>query len=206
MLGLRTLVLAPDYTPVESIFADDIKESTIPVEQAIVRVLKDNATCLLTHRKILMPEKHNLFWPSVIVDRAFYKKYNDVQLKHETLFYRDHGICQYCEGELRLDGKKNKITCDHVVPDSKGGKFEWENIVAACARCNQEKDDQLPKGKWKPLRMPYKPSLHELLARRRKFPVLIDDMAWLDYIGGDTGWLGEVKIRNAARRALEGTA
>src|SRR3712207_7063414 len=44
--SLRTLVLQPDYTPI-SLFPLD----TIPVEEAIVRVIKNNATCLLTDRK-----------------------------------------------------------------------------------------------------------------------------------------------------------
>lgn len=200
MLGLRTLVLQPDYTP-ESFFPLD--SSTIPVEEGIVRVLKENATCLLTYnRQVLTPSRTDLFWPSIIVNKAFYKRYDDVRLKHETLFYRDHGICQYCEGELRLTGKRN-ITCDHVIPDSKGGAFSWENIVAACNRCNQEKDNQMPKGKWMPKRKPYKPTLGELIAKRRKFPITVDDPAWVDYIGGQTGWQGEVRIRHAARSALE---
>lgn len=40
-------------------------------------------------------------------------------------------ICQYC-------GVKGN-TIDHVVPRSKGGKTELENLVCACGNCNKEK-------------------------------------------------------------------
>ncbi|WP_409405287.1 HNH endonuclease [Priestia megaterium] len=40
-------------------------------------------------------------------------------------------ICQYC-------GVKGN-TIDHVVPRSKGGKTELENLVCACDNCNKEK-------------------------------------------------------------------
>jgi 5-methylcytosine-specific restriction endonuclease McrA len=34
-------------------------------------------------------------------------------------------------------------TIDHVVPRSRGGRNEWTNVVAACARCNHRKGDRL---------------------------------------------------------------
>jgi 5-methylcytosine-specific restriction endonuclease McrA len=33
---------------------------------------------------------------------------------------------------------------DHVVPRSRGGDHSWENVVAACRRCNSKKKDKLP--------------------------------------------------------------
>lgn len=190
MLGLRTLVLHPDYSPI-SLFPLD----TIPVEEAIVRVLKGNATCVKEfERKVLTPSRTDLYWPSIIVNKEFYKRYNDVRLKHETLLYRDHGICQYCEEPLT----ERTITCDHVMPQSKGGNNDWENVVAACRPCNAMKDDNLPKGKWAPKRKPYKPTLFELMERRRKFPISVDDMDWVPYIGGKNGWQADVTIRAQA--------
>jgi hypothetical protein len=40
--------------------------------------------------------------------------------------------CRYC-------GSKQNLTIDHVVPLSKGGKWVWENLVAACTKCNGKK-------------------------------------------------------------------
>jgi 5-methylcytosine-specific restriction endonuclease McrA len=33
---------------------------------------------------------------------------------------------------------------DHVVPRSRGGPHVWENVVAACQRCNAHKKDRTP--------------------------------------------------------------
>ena len=50
---------------------------------------------------------------------------------------RDHNSCQYC-------GSTKKLTLDHVIPRSKGGKHSWDNVVIACERCNSRKGDRTP--------------------------------------------------------------
>jgi 5-methylcytosine-specific restriction endonuclease McrA len=50
---------------------------------------------------------------------------------------RDLHRCQYC-------GSKKKLTLDHVIPRSKGGKHSWDNIVTACEPCNAKKGDRTP--------------------------------------------------------------
>jgi 5-methylcytosine-specific restriction endonuclease McrA len=37
-----------------------------------------------------------------------------------------------------------ELTLDHVLPRSRGGASTWENLVAACRRCNNRKGDRLP--------------------------------------------------------------
>ena len=32
---------------------------------------------------------------------------------------------------------------DHVIPRSRGGEHIWENVVAACRRCNAKKENHL---------------------------------------------------------------
>lgn len=54
-----------------------------------------------------------------------------------SIFKRDQMTCQYC-------GKKSRITIDHVVPTSRGGKNTWENMVAACFPCNNKKGGRTP--------------------------------------------------------------
>jgi len=41
-------------------------------------------------------------------------------------------------------GARTSLTVDHVIPRSKGGGSDWENIVASCAPCNRRKGDRLP--------------------------------------------------------------
>lgn len=50
---------------------------------------------------------------------------------------RDNHSCQYC-------GSTKNLTIDHVIPRSKGGQHTWDNVVAACERCNSTKGDRLP--------------------------------------------------------------
>ena len=48
---------------------------------------------------------------------------------------RDGHRCAYCGAVA--------TSLDHVVPRSRGGEHVWENVVAACARCNRLKADRL---------------------------------------------------------------
>lgn len=184
-VGLRTLVLRPDYLPVNM-----FPLYSIMAEKALVRVLTDTAICCETYnRAVKTPSRDDLFWPSVIVNHRFYRERKKPILSRETLFYRDKGRCAYCHGELTT----HNITIDHVIPKDKGGKNGWLNSVAACQRCNAKKDNNDPVGKWKPNNRIYEPTIHELFDARREFPIVIDDEKWLDYIGP---WRSKVHIRN----------
>ena len=50
------------------------------------------------------------------------------------------GICFYC----RRDVGRDRLTMDHVVPLSRGGKSKKGNIVPACKECNNKKKYLLP--------------------------------------------------------------
>ena len=56
--------------------------------------------------------------------------------KRRQVMKRDGYICQYC-------GAKAKHV-DHVIPFSRGGSDELDNLVAACAHCNFHKSAQTP--------------------------------------------------------------
>ena len=66
--------------------------------------------------------------------RVPYRPY--VGLSRRAIFARDGGRCAYCRGPAE--------TIDHVLPRSRGGGHQWENVVAACARCNHTKGDKTP--------------------------------------------------------------
>ena len=47
---------------------------------------------------------------------------------------------------------------DHVLPKSRGGKNTWENLVAACMKCNQKKGSRTPQESGMiPLKKPFRP-------------------------------------------------
>ena len=60
------------------------------------------------------------------------------QLRHYIL-HRDHWQCRYCG---KPGTEKIPLELDHVVPKSKGGPSVVGNLVAACHRCNQQKDNR----------------------------------------------------------------
>lgn len=68
------------------------------------------------------------------------------------MYHAQTGTCGYCgtpkiflrknvTKHYRLANKQYLATFDHVVPDSKGGRYELKNGVCACQRCNTLKGD-----------------------------------------------------------------
>jgi 5-methylcytosine-specific restriction endonuclease McrA len=45
--------------------------------------------------------------------------------------------CYYCG--VKFDDGKHRLTWDHKIPRSRGGKGKHGNLVPACFTCNQEK-------------------------------------------------------------------
>ena len=51
------------------------------------------------------------------------------------------------------------MTIDHIIPKNKGGKDRWDNLVAACSKCNTKKGNNLlEKIEMKLLKKPKKPN------------------------------------------------
>lgn len=74
------------------------------------------------------------------------------------LFRRDRFTCAYC-GQRYAD---RNLQCEHIVPESRGGRWTWMNLVSACAACNGRKADRTPEQAGMPLLyMPYVPSRFE---------------------------------------------
>ena len=97
-------------------------------------------------------------------------------LTNRALFRRDANICMYC-GNTFLD---KDLTRDHVMPSSKGGEDTWENVVAACRRCNHHKGNRLLADTSMELQaLPYTPNFAEYLALINSGRILGDQMEFL---------------------------
>lgn len=77
--------------------------------------------------------------------------------------------CVYCRRVLRLRPKSDSfrnlaITWDHVIPLSRGGRNEPDNLVLCCRACNEMKGDRTP-AEWarEILRVEYCPTLSQRL-------------------------------------------
>lgn len=103
------------------------------------------------------------------------RRHRPPSLNNRELFRRDRHVCAYC-GNLF---KEASLTRDHIIPRAKGGQDVWMNVVTACSKCNQRKDDKtLEETGMQLLYLPYVPSRaeHLILANRN---VLFDQMEFL---------------------------
>ena len=97
-------------------------------------------------------------------------------LTNEALFRRDLSVCLYC-GKRFPDGE---LTRDHVVPISRRGRDVWDNVVAACKRCNHFKGNRLLEDcGLELLALPYVPNFAEYLALTNSGRILGDQMDFL---------------------------
>jgi len=79
--------------------------------------------------------------PSAIVLVSYVRiPYKKAAVNKENVLKRDKFTCQYCGKHLTMSSG----TIDHVHPTSRGGRHEWKNVVAACAKCNNKKANQRP--------------------------------------------------------------
>jgi 5-methylcytosine-specific restriction endonuclease McrA len=100
-------------------------------------VLKDKAEVVISNGQIFRSEHVWLDAPSVLRLRRFVHVPYRAQapLTRRAVFARDGWACQYCGAAAE--------NLDHVVPKSKGGAHAWDNVVAACRRCNSKKENRL---------------------------------------------------------------
>ena len=83
-------------------------------------------------------------------------------VNRREVFRRDHHACQYC-------GSSKRLTLDHVMPRSKGGTHTWDNVVAACEKCNSAKGDRLLHEIGMVLRSKPKAPIHPAIAFAEQF-------------------------------------
>jgi 5-methylcytosine-specific restriction endonuclease McrA len=62
-----------------------------------------------------------------------------VSFNKKNILKRDAYTCQYCG-----QNGGERMTIDHVVPKSQGGRTVWDNVVSACRACNLKKGSRRP--------------------------------------------------------------
>lgn len=144
----RSLVLNASYEPL----------SVVSTRRAVVLVLDQKADVVHEGDGVLHSARLSIPVPSVVRLRYFVRVpfRRSAALSRRGVFLRDAGKCQYC-------GKRAE-SIDHVVPRSKGGPHTWDNVVAACGRCNAVKRDRL---------------LEETTMRLRHHPQIPNHLSWV---------------------------
>jgi 5-methylcytosine-specific restriction endonuclease McrA len=126
----RVLVLNATYEPI----------NVCTVRRATVLLLKQKAE-VIEHGSRTLRSEHTAMPRPVVIRLVTYvnvpRDAHRRKITRRAVFARDGWACQYC-------GARSNLTVDHVIPRSKGGKSERDNIVASCAPCNRRKGDLLP--------------------------------------------------------------
>lgn len=112
-------------------------------------------------------------WPSIVRLNLFVRvPYRQILLSRKNVLRRDQNRCQYC-------GSRDRLTIDHVLPKSRGGRDTWENLVSACVPCNNRKGNRTPdEARMELLREPFRPSYVMFI---RDFVGQLDD-TWKPYL------------------------
>ena len=126
-------------------------------EKAIKLAEKGKATVVKYSDRVFRTVDKVIKIPAVMklikLIRTIYR--TKVVFSKKNVISRDRHTCQYC-------GSHDKLTIDHVVPVSRGGKSTFENCVAACQECNSKKGNKLPReiGMF-PKKQPVAPTISE---------------------------------------------
>lgn len=140
----NVLVLNQNYQPI----------SICTAERAFVLVFLRKAEMLTNiSTQQLVSIDRTFSFPSIIrLYRYVSIPYKRVNLSRYNIFKRDGNQCVYC-------GSKERLTLDHVVPRSFGGRDSWDNLVTACQACNAEKGNRTPEQAGMDMRhQPFRPS------------------------------------------------
>lgn len=159
----RSLLLNASFEPL----------CVVPTRRAVILVLTAKAVVLEAAEAALHSEHITIPVPTVIrLTRYVRVPYRSrAPLSRQGVLARDGHRCQYCGSSAE--------TLDHVLPRSRGGRHVWENLVAACRRCNHTKADRtLDELGWSLHRQPAAPrgAQRILLGHGRAEP------AWAAYV------------------------
>ncbi len=103
-----------------------------------------------------------------------------LRFNRRNLFARDDHRCQYC-GRSK---PTSQLSFDHVMPRSRGGPTNWENVVTACLDCNTKKGGRTPQeARMKLISNPKKPKFSPVLVSKLNNPKF---ESWRSFVGGAT--------------------
>lgn len=168
------LVLNADYRPLSY-----YPLSLWPWQEAVKAVWLDRVEIVAEYDEYVRSPTTRIRIPSVVVLKDFVKPQKRVAFTRFNLFLRDEFCCQYCTA-------KGDLTFDHVIPRARGGVTSWENVVAACGRCNLRKGSKSLRASGLSLRRPPRaPGAEELRNIGRRFPPNHLHDSWVDYLYWD---------------------
>jgi hypothetical protein len=127
-----------------------MRTTILNLDYSVINIVSWQKGMLLLLKGVIQPIE---FWPDPILSasgdyyqvpkmvmvKKFVKRKRIFLPKRRNVFLRDSYTCQYCGCE-----NLGLLTLDHVLPQSRGGKNTWENLVCACRDCNLKKGNRTP--------------------------------------------------------------
>lgn len=102
--------------------------------RALGLMFTNKASLVMNGRGTIQTVSTSYLAPSIIkIERMIKRPRPVVKLTKAEVFRRDNFTCQYCGTST------NHLTIDHVIPRHLGGTHTWDNLVAACPKCNHKK-------------------------------------------------------------------
>ena len=169
------LVLNADYRPLSY-----YPLSLWAWQDSIKAVFLDRVNILSYYDRTVRSPSFEMRLPSVVSLKTYVRPARYPAFTRFNVFLRDRFACQYCGSE------RGDLTFDHVVPRSLGGTTTWENVVAACSRCNLAKGGKFThQARMWPAQKPCRPTVHELHRNGRLFPPNYLHQSWQDFLYWD---------------------
>lgn len=153
---METVVLNADYSYL----------NIVPWQRAIKLIVKKKVEVLKETEKIVRNCTNTYTFKVPLVLRlvemvkTVYK--NKVPFSRKNIFVRDNFECQYC-------GSSKRLSLDHVVPTSRGGKTNFMNCVTSCVACNLKKGNKsIEEAHMKLFKQPHEPTIMEVIKLKVK--------------------------------------
>ena len=146
-------------------------------KRAMGLLMMNKAELILNGRGVIRTPSTTVLRPSVIrLSYMVHRPRPKVRLTKREILRRDNYTCQYC-GQTSA-----RLTIDHVKPRRLGGTHLWDNVVAACPRCNHQKGGRtLSEARMQLLHQPVEPSP---TATYLYGGYLRENQEWLPFIEG----------------------
>ena len=188
-LALSMIISSVDKVPLEKcpalvLNADFRPLSYYPLsiwcwQDAVKSVFLDRVSIVSNYKRKIRSPSFEMNLPSVIALKNFIQPSKNPNFTRFNVFLRDKFACQYC-------GDRKDLTFDHLLPKSRGGLTDWNNVVTACSSCNVRKGGKLYKDcDLKLAYKPYAPTVEDLHRNGRNFPPNFLHESWMDYLYWD---------------------
>jgi 5-methylcytosine-specific restriction endonuclease McrA len=174
----QALVLNADYRPLSY-----FPLSIWPWQEAVKAIFRGSVNVIHEYDQVVSSPNFQMKLPSVLALKEYVPMARSPAFTRFNVFLRDRWSCQYCASGF----KTHELTFDHVIPRSRGGRTNWENIVAACQKCNTVKGSKMPhEVNMYPMQEPRQPTIYELQEQGRHFPPNFLHKSWGDFLYWDT--------------------